>query len=193
MGKTFRAFDPHQELLLPPSLDDWLPEDQLARFVHRPCPPACGGCPQKGDLQVEPPGGVFTEPDDHGLGRSLGGLTTKLHLTVEQAQKPMSLVITAGQRGDRQGVRLPREPHLPVQAWHPLHDPGEVRPDRQPQEARLPRWPATEFRQGRPQRAPRGGKRNQSPQAPPRGRTRYDKLAVRYEATVLVAAINEWL
>jgi transposase len=23
--------------------------------------------------------------------------------------------------------------------------------------------------------------------------TRYDKLAVRYEATVLVAAINEWL
>jgi hypothetical protein len=43
---------------------------------------------------------VFTEPDDHGLGRSRGGLTTKLHLAVEQAQKPMSLVITAGQRGD---------------------------------------------------------------------------------------------
>lgn len=32
-GKTFRAFDPHQVLLLPPSLDDWLPGDQLARFV----------------------------------------------------------------------------------------------------------------------------------------------------------------
>jgi transposase len=31
--KTFRAFDPHQVLLLPPSLDDWLPEDHLARFV----------------------------------------------------------------------------------------------------------------------------------------------------------------
>ncbi|WP_381802831.1 hypothetical protein [Streptomyces niveus] len=53
-----------------------------------------------GDLRVEPPGGVFTEPDDHGLGRSRGGLTTKLHLAVEQAQKPMSLVITGGQRGD---------------------------------------------------------------------------------------------
>ncbi|MFF4836247.1 IS1182 family transposase [Streptomyces sp. NPDC001315] len=31
--KTFRAFDPHQVLLLPPSLDEWLPEDHLARFV----------------------------------------------------------------------------------------------------------------------------------------------------------------
>ncbi|WP_434975738.1 IS1182 family transposase [Streptomyces bluensis] len=33
MDKTFRAFDPHQVLLLPPSLDDWLPGDHLARFV----------------------------------------------------------------------------------------------------------------------------------------------------------------
>lgn len=33
VDKTFRAFDPQQILLLPPSLDDWLPEDHLARFV----------------------------------------------------------------------------------------------------------------------------------------------------------------
>ena len=33
VDKTFRAFDPHQVLLLPPSLDEWLPEDHLARFV----------------------------------------------------------------------------------------------------------------------------------------------------------------
>jgi transposase len=33
VDKTFRAFDPRQVLLLPPSLDDWLPEDHLARFV----------------------------------------------------------------------------------------------------------------------------------------------------------------
>ncbi|MGW1584978.1 IS1182 family transposase [Streptomyces sp. NPDC002338] len=33
MGKKFRAFDPGQVLLLPPSLDEWLPEDHLARFV----------------------------------------------------------------------------------------------------------------------------------------------------------------
>jgi transposase/cytochrome c5 len=31
--KTFRAFAPDQMLLLPPSLDEWLPEDHLARFV----------------------------------------------------------------------------------------------------------------------------------------------------------------
>ncbi|MET8210191.1 IS1182 family transposase, partial [Streptomyces sp. NPDC005373] len=33
VDKTFRAFDPHQVMLLPPSLDDWLPEGHLARFV----------------------------------------------------------------------------------------------------------------------------------------------------------------
>jgi transposase len=33
VDKRFRAFDPHQVLLLPPSLDDWLPQDHLARFV----------------------------------------------------------------------------------------------------------------------------------------------------------------
>jgi hypothetical protein len=35
--------------------------------------------------------------------------------------------------------------------------------------------------------------RQQSPQEAPAVATRYDKLAVRYEETVLVAAINEWL
>jgi transposase len=33
VDKTFRAFDPDQGLLLPPSLDEWLPADHLARFV----------------------------------------------------------------------------------------------------------------------------------------------------------------
>lgn len=31
--KTFRAYDQHQSFLLPPSLDDWLPDDHTARFV----------------------------------------------------------------------------------------------------------------------------------------------------------------
>ncbi|MGI0140977.1 MAG: transposase, partial [Thermoplasmata archaeon] len=30
---NFRRYDPHQNLLLPPSLNDWLPEDHLARFI----------------------------------------------------------------------------------------------------------------------------------------------------------------
>ncbi|MCV7323021.1 IS1182 family transposase [Mycobacterium intracellulare] len=33
VDKTFRAFVPDQGLLLPPSLDDWLPAEHLARFV----------------------------------------------------------------------------------------------------------------------------------------------------------------
>jgi len=33
VNKTFRVFDPDQGLLLPPSLDDWLPAEHLARFI----------------------------------------------------------------------------------------------------------------------------------------------------------------
>lgn len=33
MGKTFRAYDPDQLLVLPPSLQEWLPGDHLAYFV----------------------------------------------------------------------------------------------------------------------------------------------------------------
>lgn len=69
----------------------------------------------KGDLQTEPPGGIVPESADHGLGRSRGGLTTKVHLACEQGQKPLSTVITAGQRGDSPqfapvlaGIRVPR-------------------------------------------------------------------------------------
>ncbi|MFE2936918.1 IS5 family transposase [Streptomyces sp. NPDC059278] len=54
---------------------------------------------RRGAVQKEPPGGVSAEPD-HGLGRSRGRFTTKIHLACEQGQKPLSLLITAGQRGD---------------------------------------------------------------------------------------------
>jgi len=33
MSKSFRSYDPFQQLLFPPSLQDWVPEDHLARFV----------------------------------------------------------------------------------------------------------------------------------------------------------------
>jgi hypothetical protein len=29
----FTRYDPQQNLLLPPSLDEWLPEEHLARFI----------------------------------------------------------------------------------------------------------------------------------------------------------------
>src|SRR2546422_11300580 len=33
VAKSFRPYDPNQVLLLPPSLEEWLPERHLARFV----------------------------------------------------------------------------------------------------------------------------------------------------------------
>lgn len=34
VDKAFRAFDPHQLLLLPPSLDDWLPRTKPGKAAH---------------------------------------------------------------------------------------------------------------------------------------------------------------
>ncbi|MCK4782299.1 MAG: transposase [Desulfobacteraceae bacterium] len=33
MNYNFRSYNPNQPYLLPPSLDDWLPQDHLARFI----------------------------------------------------------------------------------------------------------------------------------------------------------------
>ncbi|MGW8881877.1 IS5 family transposase, partial [Streptomyces mirabilis] len=89
------------------------------------------GAATMGDLQKAPPGGIAVEPADHGLGRSRGGLTTKIHLAVEQGQKPLSFVITAGQRGDSpqfepvlEAIRVPR-----LGPGRPRKRPDRVRAD----------------------------------------------------------------
>lgn len=40
------------------------------------------------------------EPDDHALGRSRGGWSTKTHLSVDRRGRPLSVRVTAGQAGD---------------------------------------------------------------------------------------------
>ncbi|HZG05800.1 MAG TPA: IS5 family transposase [Streptomyces sp.] len=40
------------------------------------------------------------EPDDHALGRSRGGLTTKIHLACDGKGRPLAILVTPGQRHD---------------------------------------------------------------------------------------------
>ncbi|WSE01413.1 IS5 family transposase [Streptomyces sp. NBC_01474] len=55
------------------------------------------------------------EPGDHALGRSRGGLSTKVHLASDSLARPLALCVTAGQAGDAPafetvmaGIRVPR-------------------------------------------------------------------------------------
>jgi hypothetical protein len=61
---------------------------------------AAGARTRPQDLK-ELPGGVVDEPEDHALGRSRGGLTTKIHLSCEQGQKSCRCWSPPGSEGTR--------------------------------------------------------------------------------------------
>ncbi len=62
---------------------------------HRPGALACRGCPPKAE-QARRKKGV-SHPEDEALGRSRGGLSTKLHLSCDGKGRPLSVVVTPGQ------------------------------------------------------------------------------------------------
>jgi len=54
------------------------------------------------------------EPGDHALGRSRGGLSTKIHAAVDGRGRPLAILLTPGQAGDAP-MMLPLLAHLGVQ------------------------------------------------------------------------------
>lgn len=72
--------------------------DLLDRLDERPGSPAWRRCPEKRGCKTD-----WVEDlavTDEALGRSRGGLTSKIHLAVDGRGLPMSVILTPGQAGD---------------------------------------------------------------------------------------------
>jgi transposase len=72
--------------------------DLLGRLERCAGAPARGWRPEKGGSKTDWVEALAV--DGEGLGRSRGGLTSKIHLAVDGRGRPMSILVTPGQAGD---------------------------------------------------------------------------------------------
>ena len=163
------------------------------------------------------------EPAGHGVGRSRGGLTTKIHHAVDGAGRPLAVVVTAGQAHDGStlpvvlaDIRVPRPA-----AGRPRTTPDAVLADKAYSSHQIRAdLAARGIRAVIPERADQQANRTRKGSKGGRPRhldtetykrrnvversfnllkqwrglaTRYDKLAVVYRGAAVLAAIVTWL
>ncbi|MCZ4589333.1 IS5 family transposase [Rhodococcus opacus] len=166
---------------------------------------------------------LLDEPVDHGIGRSRGGLTCKVHLACDGDGRPLSVLVGPGQAGDSpmlgpllEGICVPR-----IGGGAPRTRPDEVRADKAyTSKANRELLRSKGIKAVIPEKSDQVANRKNKGSAggrPPnfdaesyKGRnvverafnkakqwravaTRYDKLALTYRAGFLLAGIVEWL
>lgn len=197
--------------------------DGLDRLHRREGSPARGRGPQKGDQPEDESDDPAAVARREALGRSWGGLTTKIHLGVDGRGLPLSIVLSTGNTADctmlpavLDGIRVPR-----VGAGRPRTRPERVVADKAYSSRRIRsllrrrriRATIPERRDqiaGRARHASHGGRPPAFDKTVYKGRnvvercfaklkqfravaTRFDKLANRYRACVVLASLILWL
>ena len=119
--------------------------------------------------------------DREALGRSRGGVSTKVHLVADRRCRPQARVITAGQCHDSIAFDAASMP------------PSPNRTEDQPRPARPPRRTATALRFRPVPTAQHRRTVRQQAQGLPRCRDPYDKRDYMYLGTIDVASIKIWL